>query len=134
MTQVKQHSFFKDIDWNTLAQQKAAFVPDSENAFDTSYFQSRYSWNYSGERCFPTNENEDSSEGDSLCGSSGRLSNHHDEGVDIPCGPAEFETSVSENYPFDNFSFKNLSQLAYINYNLMSKGHKDETQPSLQRR
>ncbi|VYS48485.1 unnamed protein product [Arabidopsis thaliana] len=104
--EVKQHSFFKDIDWNTLAQQKAAFVPDSENAFDTSYFQSRYSWNYSGERCFPTNENEDSSEGDSLCGSSGRLSNHHDEGVDIPCGPAEFETSVSENYPFDNFSFK----------------------------
>ncbi|KAG7594481.1 Protein kinase domain [Arabidopsis thaliana x Arabidopsis arenosa] len=140
--EVKQHIFFKDINWNTLAQQKAAFVPDSENALDTSYFLSRYSWNYSDEQCFPTNENEDSptnenedsSDGDSLSGSSGRVSNHHDEGVDIPRGPAEFETGVSENYPFNNFSFKNLSQLAYINYNLMSKGHKDETQPSLHRR
>lgn len=28
--------------------------------------------------------------------------------VDIPRGPAEFETSVSENYTFDNFSFKVL--------------------------
>ncbi|XP_020866277.1 probable serine/threonine protein kinase IRE3 isoform X1 [Arabidopsis lyrata subsp. lyrata] len=132
--EVKQHIFFKDINWNTLAQQKAAFVPDSENALDTSYFQSRYSWNYSDEQCFPPNENEDCSDGDSLSGSSGRLSNHHDEGVDKPRGPAEFETSVSENYTFDNFSFKNLSQLAYINYNLMSKGHKDEAQPSLHRR
>jgi len=26
MTQVKQHSFFKDIDWNTLAQQKVNFI------------------------------------------------------------------------------------------------------------
>lgn len=56
-------------------------MPDSENALDTSYFQSRYSWNYSDEQCFPPNENEDCSDGDSLSGSSGRLSNHHDEGV-----------------------------------------------------
>ncbi|XP_010500381.1 PREDICTED: probable serine/threonine protein kinase IRE3 isoform X2 [Camelina sativa] len=104
--EVKQHIFFKDINWHTLAQQKAAFVPDSENAFDTSYFHSRYSEKYPDEECLSTNENEDSSDGDSLSGSSGRLNNHHDEGVDIPRGPAESETGVSENYPFNNFSFK----------------------------
>ncbi|XP_010463283.1 PREDICTED: probable serine/threonine protein kinase IRE3, partial [Camelina sativa] len=107
--EVKQHIFFKDINWHTLAQQKAAFVPDSENAFDTSYFHSRYSEKYPDEECLSTNENEDSSDGDSLSGSSGRLNNHHDEGVDIPRGPAESETGVSENYPFNNFSFKVLS-------------------------
>ena len=26
MTQVKQHSFFKDINWDTLARQKVQFV------------------------------------------------------------------------------------------------------------
>lgn len=113
-------------------------MPDSENALDTSYFHSRYSWNYSYEQCFPTNKNEDCSDGDSLSGSSGRLSSHHDEGVlyadplsflrnigvefrcvmslninvgtqvDICHGPAEFETGVSEDYPFNNFSFKVL--------------------------
>ncbi|CAN8288516.1 unnamed protein product [Cochlearia groenlandica] len=128
--EVKQHIFFKDINWDTLAEQKAAFVPDSENAFDTSYFESRYSKNFSDEQCFPSNENEDSSDS----GSSGCLSNHHNERVDEHGGPAELETSVSENYPFNNFSFKNLSQLAYINCDVISKGQKDGTQPSSQRR
>ncbi|KAJ4868490.1 Protein kinase-like domain protein [Raphanus sativus] len=41
--EVKQHIFFKDINWGTLARQKAAFVPASESAIDTSYFRSRYS-------------------------------------------------------------------------------------------
>ncbi|ESQ30685.1 hypothetical protein EUTSA_v10011190mg [Eutrema salsugineum] len=128
--EVKQHIFFKDINWHTLAEQKAAFVPDTEDALDTSYFQSRYPCNFSDEQCFPTNENEDSSD----TGSSGCLSNGHNDGVDERGKPEELETSVSENNPFDNFSFKNLSQLAYINYDVMSKGQKDGTQPSLHRR
>ncbi|XP_052170614.1 uncharacterized protein LOC127786905 [Diospyros lotus] len=44
-SEVKQHAFFRDINWDTLARQKAAFVPSSESALDTSYFMSRYSWN-----------------------------------------------------------------------------------------
>ncbi|KAJ4870815.1 hypothetical protein Rs2_47577 [Raphanus sativus] len=65
---VKQHIFFKDINWGTLAKQKAAFVPASESAIDTSYFRSRYSWNTSDEQFFPSGEVQDYSDDDSLSG------------------------------------------------------------------
>nr|VDC77215.1 unnamed protein product [Brassica rapa] len=143
--EVKQHSFFKDINWDTLARQKAAFVPASESAIDTSYFRSRYSWNTSDEQFFPSGEVEDYSDADSLSGSSGCSSNRHEEGevnnftkmdqnggtqVEESDGQAEFESGVPVDYSFSNFSFKNLSQLASINYDLLSKGWKDEPQPN----
>lgn len=106
-------------------------MPDSEDVLDTSYFQCRYQPSFSDKHCFPNNENGDSSES----GSSGCLSNDHNEEVlsavfpqkycryifklslnwsndvmqiDEPGGPAELETNVSKNNPFDNFSFKVL--------------------------
>ncbi|XP_052874812.1 probable serine/threonine protein kinase IREH1 isoform X2 [Gossypium arboreum] len=124
-SEVKQHVFFKDINWDTLARQKAAFVPSSESALDTSYFTSRYSWNPSDDHVYPGSELGDSSDADSLSGSSGYLSNHQDEGDECG-GLTEFESISSVNYSFSNFSFKNLSQLASINYDLLSKGWKDD--------
>lgn len=38
--EVKQHSFFTELDWNTLLRQKAEFVPHLESEEDTSYFDS----------------------------------------------------------------------------------------------
>ncbi|MBA0830477.1 hypothetical protein Goarm_015009 [Gossypium armourianum] len=125
-SEVKQHVFFKDINWDTLARQKAAFVPSSESALDTSYFTSRYSWNPSDDHVYPGSEPDDSSDADSLSGSSGYLSNHQDEVGDECGGLTEFESISSVNYSFSNFSFKNLSQLASINYDLLSKGWKDD--------
>ncbi|CAK7349551.1 unnamed protein product [Dovyalis caffra] len=125
-SEVKQHVFFKDINWDTLARQKAAFVPSSESALDTSYFTSRYSWNTSDDLIYPASDFEDSSDADSLSGSSSCLSNRHDEVVDECGGLAEFESGSCVNYSFSNFSFKNLSQLASINYDLLSKGLKDD--------
>ncbi|XP_050215392.1 probable serine/threonine protein kinase IREH1 isoform X2 [Mercurialis annua] len=125
-SEVKQHVFFKDINWDTLARQKAAFVPSSESVLDTSYFTSRYSWNTSDDHVYPASEFEDSSDADSLSGSSSCLSNRHDEVGDECGGLAEFDSSSSVNYSFSNFSFKNLSQLASINYDLLSKGWKDD--------
>ncbi|KAK4567465.1 hypothetical protein RGQ29_003308 [Quercus rubra] len=125
-SEVKQHVFFKNINWDTLARQKAAFVPTSESALDTSYFTSRYSWNTSDDHAYPASDLEDSSDADSLSGSSSCLSHRQDEVGDECGGLAEFESSSSANYSFSNFSFKNLSQLASINYDLLSKGLKDE--------
>ncbi|XP_043704002.1 probable serine/threonine protein kinase IREH1 isoform X2 [Telopea speciosissima] len=125
-SEVKQHVFFKDINWDTLARQKAAFVPASESALDTSYFTSRYSWNTSEDRADAPSEFDDSSDSGSLSGSSSCQSNRQDEQGDECGGLAEFESSSSVNYSFSNFSFKNLSQLASINYDLLSKGWKDE--------
>uniref|UniRef100_A0A3N7HHK3 non-specific serine/threonine protein kinase n=1 Tax=Populus trichocarpa TaxID=3694 RepID=A0A3N7HHK3_POPTR len=125
-SEVKQHVFFKDINWDTLARQKAAFVPSSESALDTSYFTSRYSWNTSDDAIYPASDFEDSSDADSLSGSSSCLSNRHDEVGDECQGLAEFESGSGVNYSFSNFSFKNLSQLASINYDILSKGWKDD--------
>ncbi|KAG4400657.1 hypothetical protein GLYMA_07G103400v4 [Glycine max] len=124
-SEVKQHVFFKDINWDTLARQKAAFVPASESALDTSYFTSRYSWNTSDGLVYPASDDEDSSDADSLSGSSSCLSNRQDEVGDECWGLTEFDSGTSVNYSFSNFSFKNLSQLASINYDL-TKGWKDD--------
>ncbi|XP_028756617.1 probable serine/threonine protein kinase IREH1 isoform X1 [Neltuma alba] len=126
-SEVKQHVFFKDINWDTLARQKAAFVPASESALDTSYFTSRYSWSTPDGLVYPASDIEDSSDADSLSGSSSCVSNRQDELQGDECGGfAEFESGLSVNYSFSNFSFKNLSQLASINYDLLTKGYKDD--------
>uniref|UniRef100_H2ML66 non-specific serine/threonine protein kinase n=1 Tax=Oryzias latipes TaxID=8090 RepID=H2ML66_ORYLA len=39
--EVKQHSFFTEVDWNSLLRQKAEFVPHLESEEDTSYFDTR---------------------------------------------------------------------------------------------
>uniref|UniRef100_A0A8C1V4J7 non-specific serine/threonine protein kinase n=1 Tax=Cyprinus carpio TaxID=7962 RepID=A0A8C1V4J7_CYPCA len=39
--EVKQHSFFTDLDWNSLLRQKAEFIPQLESEDDTSYFDTR---------------------------------------------------------------------------------------------
>ncbi|PKI76726.1 hypothetical protein CRG98_002894, partial [Punica granatum] len=102
---VKQHVFFKDINWDTLARQKAAFVPSSESVLDTSYFTSRYSWNTPDDNVYPASDLEDSSDDDSLSGSSS-MSNRQEEVGDDFGGLAEFDSSSSVNYSFSNFSFK----------------------------
>lgn len=38
--EVKQHSFFRDLDWTGLLRQKAEFIPQLESEDDTSYFDS----------------------------------------------------------------------------------------------
>uniref|UniRef100_A0A3B4TMN7 non-specific serine/threonine protein kinase n=1 Tax=Seriola dumerili TaxID=41447 RepID=A0A3B4TMN7_SERDU len=39
--EVKQHSFFSELDWNSLLRQKAEFIPHLESEEDTSYFDTR---------------------------------------------------------------------------------------------
>ncbi|XP_067828932.1 microtubule-associated serine/threonine-protein kinase 1-like [Heptranchias perlo] len=39
--EVKQHGFFKDLDWTSLLRQKAEFIPHLESEEDTSYFDTR---------------------------------------------------------------------------------------------
>ncbi|XP_054824042.1 probable serine/threonine protein kinase IREH1 isoform X2 [Prosopis cineraria] len=129
-SEVKQHIFFKDINWDTLARQKAAFVPSSDSALDTSYFTSRYSWNASDGLVYPASDIDEYSDCDSLSGSSSCLSNRQDEVGDECGGLAGFEPGSSINYSFSNFSFKNLSQLASINYDLLTKGLRDEPPPN----
>ncbi|XP_075514456.1 putative serine/threonine protein kinase IREH1 [Primulina tabacum] len=125
-SEVKQHPFFRDINWDTLARQKAAFVPSSDGATDTSYFTSRYSWNPSDEHVYAHSELEYSSDNGSISGSSSCLSNRHEELGDECGGLQEFDSNCDINYSFSNFSFKNLSQLASINYDLLTKGWKDD--------
>ncbi|PIA55663.1 hypothetical protein AQUCO_00700166v1 [Aquilegia coerulea] len=108
--EVKAHAFFRGVNWDTLALQKAAFIPSPENADDTSYFLSRYSQLSNGII-------EDESYGDSTSNTADSCSTS---GIEMDeCGDlADFNSS-----PLDlsliNFSFKNLSQLAAINYDVL---------------
>ncbi|CAL5364235.1 unnamed protein product [Camellia sinensis] len=122
--EVKQHFFFKDINWDTLARQKAMFIPSAE-ALDTSYFMSRYVWNPEDENVGGGSDFDDMTETCSISCSSGSCYTQDEDGDE--CGHlAEFNApTLSVQYSFSNFSFKNLSQLASINYDLVVKNAKE---------
>ncbi|KAI4330849.1 hypothetical protein MLD38_029094 [Melastoma candidum] len=121
--EVKSHPFFKNINWDTLARQKAMFIPMAEPQ-DSSYFMSRYIWNPEDETIQGGSDFDELSE--CSVSSTGGSSNYPDEEGD-ECGSlADFSnTELTVKYSFSNFSFKNLSQLASINYDLVVK-NKDE--------
>ncbi|XP_010483900.1 PREDICTED: probable serine/threonine protein kinase IRE [Camelina sativa] len=126
--EVKQHHFFKDINWDTLARQKAMFVPAAEPQ-DTSYFMSRYIWNPEDENVHGGSDFDDLTD---TCSSSSF--NTQDEDGDECSSLAEFGNgpNLAVKYSFSNFSFKNLSQLASINYDLVLKNAKESTEASNQ--
>lgn len=109
-TEVKAHPFFRGVDWDNLALQKAAFVPNPNSVDDTSYFVSRFPQMPVGMPNDKASSHSDSDMHDSSSNS----------GVEMDeCGDlADFDSS-----PLDlsliNFSFKNLSQLASINHEVL---------------
>ncbi|XP_060203426.1 probable serine/threonine protein kinase IRE isoform X2 [Lycium barbarum] len=126
--EVKRHPFFRHINWDTLARQKATFVP-SADAHDTSYFMSRYIWSPEDENVNGGSDFYELSESGSATCSSSSYSNLQDEEGDECGNLADFSTpSLNVNYSFSNFSFKNLSQLASINYDLIGKTTKESVE------
>ncbi|KAI3704917.1 hypothetical protein L1987_75146 [Smallanthus sonchifolius] len=121
--EVKAHSFFKNISWDTLARQKATFIPSAE-ALDTSYFMSRYIWNPEDEHIDGGSDFDDMSESDNTsCGDS-FYSYMLDEEGDECNNLADFGAPpLNANYSFSNFSFK----LASINYDMLIKSAHDES-------
>ncbi|KAK6131184.1 hypothetical protein DH2020_035071 [Rehmannia glutinosa] len=114
-SEVKAHSFFSGVDWDNLTIQKAAFVPQPERMDDTSYFVSRY--NSTG---MEVDEISLDSDSDSF-----ELQTHSGVEKMDECGDlARFDSS-----PLDlslmNFSFKNLSQLASINQDVLLQSVKE---------
>lgn len=119
-SEVKNHPFFKDVSWDSLARQKAAFVPSPESVEDTSYFTSRHLEGYahSSPQCADSSDSSTSS-------SSSPLKAILDK-MDDECGDlVDFGSSPSVEHTFNNFSFKNLSQLMSINYDLLLQTGKD---------
>ncbi|KAI7988385.1 putative serine/threonine protein kinase IRE [Camellia lanceoleosa] len=100
------------------------FIPSAE-ALDTSYFMSRYVWNPKDENVGGGSDFDDMIETCSISCSSGSCYTQDEDGDE--CGHlAEFNApTLSVQYSFSNFSFKNLSQLASINYDLVVKNAKE---------
>ncbi|KAK1409190.1 hypothetical protein QVD17_35715 [Tagetes erecta] len=124
--EVKSHPFFRNINWDTLAKQKATFIPAAE-ALDTSYFMSRYIWNPEDELIDGGSDFDDMSGSDFTSCSESLHSDMADEGDE--CGNmSDFGASpLVLNYSFSNFSYKNLSQLASINYEVLIKSAQEES-------
>lgn len=128
--EVKNHPFFKDINWDTLARQKATFIPSAE-ALDTSYFMSRYIWNPENEHIHGGSDFDEMTETGSVSCSSSSYSNVQDEDGDEFGNLADFSgPTLDVKYSFSNFSFKNLSQLASINYDMLIKSAKESVEAS----
>lgn len=119
--EVKSHPFFKDISWDNLARQKAAFVPSPESVDDTSYFTSRHHELYANS----SPRFGDSSDCSTSCSSSNSIKAMLNEGEDEYSELADFQRSPSVERTFNNFSFKNASQLAYMNYDILSQSGRD---------
>lgn len=122
-SEVKAHPFFRGINWENLASQKAAFVPHPDSVDDTSYFVSRFTESFTARDNDQNSSDSDSDTTDSFLNSEG-----HEKLDD--CGDlAEFDSS-----PLDlslmNFSFKNLSQLASINREVLLQSGKDSSRSS----
>ncbi|PSR93354.1 Serine/threonine protein kinase [Actinidia chinensis var. chinensis] len=120
---------------------EAMFIPSAE-AHDTSYFMSRYIWNPEDDSVGGGSDFDDLTETCSISCSSGSgytqdedncaVSNYHSNHCASgkqgdKCGNlAEFSApTLNVQYSFSNFSFKNLSQLASINYDLVVKSAKE---------
>lgn len=119
--EVKNHLFFKDISWDNLARQKAAFVPSPESVDDTSYFTCRHPEVYANS----SPRFGDSSDCSTTCSSSNSFKAILNEGDDDFGELQDFERSPSVERTFNNFSFKNASQLAYMNYDILSQSGRD---------
>lgn len=134
--EVKLHPYFKNVNWDTLARQKAMFVPSTESAYDTGYFMSRYVWNPEEDHVFGASDFDYMSESCSDTYSSGSFSNAAEEDRDECGNLAEFgNRDLTVKYSFSNFSFKNLSNLASINYDLVVKSIREDqaqSEPSMQ--
>ncbi|XP_004963173.2 probable serine/threonine protein kinase IRE isoform X1 [Setaria italica] len=129
--EVKAHPFFKDINWDMLARQKVAFIPSTDDEYDTSYFACRHAWGTADEHVnAPCNEYDDRSDTSSMsCCSSPHSCDYEEDGDE--CGSMEeFGAPLSVKYSFSNFSFKNISQLASMNYDLITKHNEDPLQSS----
>ncbi|KAM3271585.1 hypothetical protein ACQJBY_042032 [Aegilops geniculata] len=129
--EVKAHPFFKGINWDMIARQQAVFIPCTDDEYDTSYFACRHAWGAADEQVTTApNEYDDRSETSSMsCGSSPRSCDYEEDGDE--CGSMEeFGPPLSVKYSFSNFSFKNISQLASMNYDLMTKHNEDPLQSS----
>ncbi|KAL2558524.1 putative serine/threonine protein kinase IRE [Forsythia ovata] len=105
------------------------------DVLDTSYFMSRYIWNPEEENVHGGSDFDDITETGSASCSSSSYSNIQDEEGDECGNLAEFgPPALNMTYSFSNFSFKNLSQLASINYDLVVKSAKesvDSKKPSI---
>ncbi|KAK9216686.1 hypothetical protein WN944_008696 [Citrus x changshan-huyou] len=119
--EVKAHPFFKGVNWDSLALQKAVFVPQPESVDDTSYFLSRFSQISSG---LLDDQNGSYSDADTRDSSSNSRTEMDE------CGDLAEFGSCPLDLSLINFSFKNLSQLASINHEVLVQNVKDSTRSS----
>ncbi|KAK1277760.1 Serine/threonine-protein kinase AtPK2/AtPK19 [Acorus gramineus] len=120
--EVKQHAFFKNINWEKLGREKASFIPSADGAYDTSYFTCRHEWDSRDCQINHLDPNDDDDATDTCSASCSSGTQLYEDGD--KCGSlTDFVApTLSVKYSFSNFSFKNLSQLALMNYEMIKGG------------
>ena len=137
--EVLAHPWFKEVDWDALARQKteAAFVPVTLSDTDTSYFSPRNAPGRPGARTsFNSGPGGDGPGGEGRrCARTSVGGTAHDEDEDDERKQLQLAVANSGGEPnavleqlnafFASFTFKNLSQLATFNLDLVIRTHRE---------
>ncbi|KAJ3703414.1 hypothetical protein LUZ61_007119 [Rhynchospora tenuis] len=121
--EVKAHQFFNEINWDNLALEKAAFVPCPEAVDDTSYFLSRLPPN-SSENLNMTMNEENSTSSNYATATTTSASSTTNLDKDVRYEEEEIDSGGYVDISSINFSFKNLAQLASMNYDVLRQSGK----------
>ncbi|KAJ4819598.1 hypothetical protein LUZ62_032164 [Rhynchospora pubera] len=119
--EVKAHQFFNEINWDNLALEKAAFVPCPETVDDTSYFLSRHPTSSSENFNMTLNEEHSISSGNYATATTTSASSTANLDKDARYEEEEVDSGGYVDISSINFSFKNLAQLASINYDVLKQ-------------
>eukprot|EP01113_Clastostelium_recurvatum_P026688 TRINITY_DN3203_c0_g1_i1.p1 TRINITY_DN3203_c0_g1~~TRINITY_DN3203_c0_g1_i1.p1 ORF type:complete len:1543 (+),score=208.48 TRINITY_DN3203_c0_g1_i1:151-4779(+) len=106
---IKQHPFFKDVNWATVRTQKPQFVPKPDDRQDTSYFDARKQfWKMKTSGSFDDTE----SAGRNNSGDTVSSGEHGDADADVD----EDDDASS----FDDFWYVNFQSLSELNQDLIN--------------
>eukprot|EP00475_Leptophrys_vorax_P017654 TRINITY_DN24259_c0_g1_i1.p1 TRINITY_DN24259_c0_g1~~TRINITY_DN24259_c0_g1_i1.p1 ORF type:complete len:291 (-),score=20.27 TRINITY_DN24259_c0_g1_i1:273-1085(-) len=113
--EIKAHPFFKNVNWDTLSLEQPPFVPKPDDPHDTSYFASRYGPSNGDAEAMALGEGDGDESSDADTSDS---DSYDQEGVDEAGDMPAFHSGVDD---FSGFSFRNLSQLAFINTEILGR-------------
>ncbi|KAL4885210.1 hypothetical protein BJY04DRAFT_144826 [Aspergillus karnatakaensis] len=140
--EIRSHSWFEDVNWDTLLEDKAQFVPNLENPEDTEYFDPR------GATLQAFTEEDESSSPQPPVTTGSYIDRPHDalyrvrsqvNSIKRPLMPLHIPPHVRESRSrrlsepsladdFGNFAFKNLPMLEKANKDVIQKLRQDALQ------
>ena len=110
IAEIKKHNFFDLVDWKSICNQPAPFIPRPHDESDTSYFNKRTNLSDIGELLKRQNDKRESNGSNSIKENSGQL-----QFVDSAYDDPEDRRKFDRDHNFKDFTYTNFSVLEEAN-------------------